>query len=253
VKPLAAQAEDGRRLLIASFTAAEPPSQLGREKPARGAVPAGRLEELEATLVTTRETLQATIEDQQASNEELQSANEELQSANEELQSANEELETSKEELQSLNEEMVTVNAELQAKIDELAGTQNDLKNLLDSTSVGTIFLDERLAIRRFSREATALFRLMPTDLGRPLADIKANFDAEGIAEDAQAVLDSLLPRERQVQVARRRYLVRILIYRTIENVIAGVVMTFTDLTDLIGLKVAARSPRTSPRCKGTP
>ena len=141
-----------------------------------------RVEELERELAYTRENLQATIEEQQASNEELKSTNEELQSTNEELQSTNEELETSKEELQSVNEELVTVNAELQAKIEQLAGMQNDMKNLLDNINIGTIFLDQHLAIKRFTREAAQVYRLVATDVGRPLADIKSNIEGRGPA-----------------------------------------------------------------------
>jgi two-component system CheB/CheR fusion protein len=119
----------------------------------------GRIEELERELAYTKENLQATIEEQQASNEELKSSNEESQSTNEELQSTNEELETSKEELQSVNEELITVNAEFQSKIEQLTGMQNDMKNLLDNTNIGTVFLDEHMIIRRFSREATNIYR----------------------------------------------------------------------------------------------
>ena len=106
-----------------------------------------------------KESYEATVEEQQASNEELKSTNEEMQSTNEEMQSTNEELETSKEELQSVNEELITVNSELQAKIEQLAGMQNDMKNLLDNTHIGTLFLDEHLIIRRFTREATHIYR----------------------------------------------------------------------------------------------
>ena len=130
----------------------------------------------------------------QASNEELKSTNEELQSTNEELQSTNEELETSKEELQSVNEEIVTVNAELQAKIEQLTDIQNDMKNLLDSTTIGTIFLDGNLIVRRFTKEASLIFRLVVSDVGRPLADIKSNIVSGDIINDAQEILDSLVP-----------------------------------------------------------
>ncbi|MEK7850270.1 MAG: PAS domain-containing protein [Deltaproteobacteria bacterium] len=192
------------------------------------------MKELEQELLYTKENLQATLEESQASNEELKSANEELQSTNEELQSTNEELETSKEEIQSVNEELLTVNSELQAKIEQLAGLQNDMKNLLDNTNIGTIFIDENLSIRRFSREAVKVYRLLSTDIGRPLSDIKSNIDGIDLVEEAQAVLASLVPREREVWTTGRDcYLVRVMPYRTLDNVIEGVVMTFTDVTSL--------------------
>ena len=174
-----------------------------------------RIEELERELAYTKENLHATIEEQQASNEELKSTNEEMQSTNEELQSTNEELETSKEELQSVNEELVTVNAELQNKIEQLAGMQNDMKNLLDNINIGTIFLDDTLNIKRFTREAVQVYRLVASDVGRPLGDIKSNLKDDDLLADAQAVLDSLVPREREVRTAGGAwYLARIQPYR---------------------------------------
>ncbi len=202
-------------------------------------------QELEQELLYTRENLQATIIGTQASNEELKSTNEELQSTNEELQSTNEELETSKEELQSVNEEIVTVNAELQAKIEQLTDIQNDMKNLLDSTSIGTIFLDENLAIKRFTREAARVFRLVPPDAGRPLADIKSSIVTGDIVADAQEVLDTMVPREKEVMTAENLwYLARLTPYRTLENVIEGVVITFTDITSLKSLEREAKHTR---------
>jgi two-component system CheB/CheR fusion protein len=168
-----------------------------------------------------------------------------MQSTNEELQSTNEELETSKEELQSVNEELVTVNAELQGKIEQLAGMQNDMKNLLDNISVGTIFLDERLRIRRFTRDAARLYRLVASDVGRPLADIKSDLAGEDLLAEARAVLDSLTPWERELRVADGAcYLARIQPYRTLENVIEGVVLTFTDISQRVAAENAAREAR---------
>ncbi len=160
-------------------------------KPAAGRGPVrplerGKVKELERALASSRDFLRTTVEEQQASTEELKSMNEELQSTNEELQSTNEELETSKEELQSVNEELVTVNAELQSKIEQLADMQNDMRNLLDSVSAGTIFLDDQLNIRRFSREATRVFRLVATDVGRPLLDIKTDLEGLDLLEVAR-------------------------------------------------------------------
>jgi two-component system CheB/CheR fusion protein len=213
---------------------------------------AQRVDELEQELLYTKENLQANILEMQAANEELkstneelQSTNEELQSTNEELQSTNEELETSKEELQSVNEEIVTVNAELQAKIEQLTDIQNDMKNLLDSTSIGTIFLDGTLAVKRFTRDAARVFRLVTTDTGRPLADIKSTIIAGDIVSDAQDVLDTMVPREKEVQTSENLwYLARFTPYRTFENVIDGVVITFTDITSLKTLEAEVRHSR---------
>ena len=194
----------------------------------------GRVKELESELADIKENLQSTIEEMQAANEELKSTNEESQSTNEELQSSNEELETSKEELQSLNEELVTVNSEYQAKIEQLAGLQNDLKNLLDSMHIGTLFLDGKLAVKFFSREIAKVYRLAASDIGRPLGDIRSNIEADDLVVDALAVLDSLIPREKEVQTSSGVwYQVRVSPYRTLDNVIDGVVMTFTDITTL--------------------
>lgn len=216
-----------------------------RGKGAAGAGSAQRVEELERDLAYTRENLQATIEEQQASNEELKSTNEELQSTNEELQSTNEEMETSREELQSVNEELITVNAELQAKIEQLAGMQNDMKNLLDNFSVGTVFLDENLVIRRFTREAAQVYRLVPSDVGRPLVDIKSDIEGEDLLAEAQAVLDTLVPCEREVRtVGGAWYLARIQPYRTLENVIAGVVMAFTNISQRVEAEANTRLAR---------
>jgi two-component system CheB/CheR fusion protein len=240
-------------LLLVSFQdVAEPMSEKlapglpGRGKGvAPGHVELLRVEELERELAYTKENLQATIEEQQASNEELKSTNEELQSTNEELQSTNEELETSKEELQSLNEELTTVNAELQAKIEQLAGMQNDMKNLLDNINVGTLFLNDALNIKRFTREAARVYRLVASDVGRPLCDIKSDIEGEDLLADAQAVLDSLAPREREVRtVGGKWYLARIQPYRTLDNVIDGVVLTFTDITKRIQAEAEIREAR---------
>jgi two-component system CheB/CheR fusion protein len=204
-----------------------------------------RVKELEAAIAYSKALLRTTMEEQQASTEELKSTNEELQSTNEELQSTNEELETSKEELQSVNEELVTVNAELQAKIDQLAGMQNDMRNLLDNVSGGLIFLDGSLLIRRFTRDATKVFRLVATDVGRPLADIKGEVEGDSLIAGAQAVLDTLVPWERELTAATgSSYLARIQPYRTVDNVIDGVVMTFADITARVAAEAAVRESR---------
>ena len=204
-----------------------------------------RVEELEQQLLYTSEILETSTADLQASNEELKSANEELQSTNEELQSTNEELETSKEELQSLNEELVTVNAEYQDKIEQLTGLQNDMKNLINAISVGTILLDGELAIKRFSREAAKVYRLIASDVGRPLGDIKSNIEGDDLAADVLAVLESLVPREKEVQTTSGGwYQVRVVPYRTLDNVIDGVVLTFSDISALKHVETVALEAR---------
>ncbi len=194
---------------------------------------AKRIEKLERDLSSATLSMNTLLEEQQASNEELKSTNEELQSTNEELQSTNEELETSKEELQSVNEELVTVNSELQAKIEQMVGMQDDMKNLLENIQVGTIFLDRKLSIRCFTREAVKVYRLVANDLGRPLGDIRSEVQDNDLVADALTVLDTLTPIERDVQTpAGTCYLARIQPYRTVDNVIDGVVMTFADITE---------------------
>jgi two-component system CheB/CheR fusion protein len=247
VRPLP-DPEATRELLLISFqdsglSPAENSTPPRKRPASKGA--AKRVEELEQDLTYTKENLKATIEEMQAANEELKSTNEELQSTNEELQSTNEELETSKEELQSVNEEIVTVNAELQSKIEMLTDIQNDMKNLLEHVNVGTIFLNEHLAIRRFTREATKVFRLAASDTGRPLADIRSNIPDVDLIPAAQAVLDSLIPHETPVKTTSNEwFLVRIMPYRTLENVIDGVVLTFSDITALKAVEAEARTTR---------
>ena len=194
-----------------------------------------RIAVLERELRSKEEYLQTTIEELETSNEELKSTNEELQSSNEELQSTNEELETSKEELQSVNEELVTVNTELQKKIDELSQANNDMSNLLAGTGVGTIFVDHRLCIQRFTPASTSVINLIQADIGRPVGHIVSNLVGyDGLVQDVQEVLDNLVPKEAEVQTREGLwYLMRILPYRTLENVIEGVVLTFVEITEL--------------------
>ena len=243
VRPVPNPQGDEMVLLVSFEDIAPPPKP--RRKSATKAPQQGRIEELERELALNKENLRATIEEYQASNEELKSTNEEMQSTNEELQSTNEELETSKEELQSVNEELITVNAELQAKIEQLSGMQNDMKNLLDNISIGTIFLDEHMLIRRFTREATKVYRLVASDVGRALADINSNLEAENLLAEAQSVLETLVPFEQELRTTLGTwYLVRIQPYRTLENVIEGVVLTFTDITQRIKVEAAVQQAR---------
>ena len=238
--------ESVQKMLLISFQ-----ELAGDAKPKPARRPRGKTllqaqgdEALARELAHAKESMAAMIEEQQASNEELKSTNEELQSTNEELQSTNEELETSKEELQSVNEELMTVNAELQSKIEQMATMQDDMKNLLDNLRLGTIFLDRHLSIRRFTRDATKVYRLVSTDVGRPLADIRCELPGVDLLSDAQSVLDSLVPLEREVCTAAGTwYLARIQPYRTMDNVIDGVVLTFADVTERVEA-IATRKAR---------
>ena len=188
---------------------------------------------LKKELRAKEEYLQITNEELETSNEELKSSNEELQSVNEELQSTNEELETSKEELQSVNEELATVNTELQTKVTDLTRINNDMNNLLGGTGIGTIFVDHQLRILRFTSAATQIINLILSDVGRPVGHIVSNLlGYDRIVADTQAVLDSLIPKEVEVQTQKGTwYLLRIQPYRTINNVIEGAVITFVDIT----------------------
>ncbi len=165
---------------------------------------------------------------------EMQSSLEELQSSNEELQSTNEELTSSKEEMQSLNEELQTVNAELQSKVEDLTGLKNDLSNLLNNTEIAVVFLDAKLELRRYSAHATDLFRLIPSDIGRPLSDVVTDLDYPFLGENAKEVLRTLKFQEMQVDTYDGRwYRVRVMPYRTQDHSISGVVITFTNISEV--------------------
>ncbi|MCM3784975.1 PAS domain-containing protein [Neobacillus mesonae] len=186
-----------------------------------------RIFELEQELQRSEESLQATVEELETSNEELQATNEELVAANEELQSANE-------ELQSVNEELVTVNTEFQFKIQELTDVNNDMNNFLGSTRIGTIFLDKRMCIRRFTPAITKEINLMDVDYGRPIQHISHHFKYESLVDDAQHVLKTFEPFEKEIQSQDGTwYSMRILPYRTVDNFTSGVVLTFVNITDL--------------------
>ena len=191
-----------------------------------------RLAELAQELLQARSEARATHEEMQTSQEELRSANEELQSTNEELQSTNEEMTTSKEEMQSLNEELQTVNTELQAKVDELSRASNDMKNLLDSTDIATLFLDKDLNVRRFTPQATKIIKLIASDEGRPITDLASELRYPELAEDAREVLRKLAFVEKPIGARDGRWFtVRIMPYRTQDDRIDGVVITFADIT----------------------
>jgi two-component system CheB/CheR fusion protein len=192
------------------------------------------IKEIEHELKSTKENLRSTIEELETSNEELKSTNEEMQSTNEEMQSSNEEMETSKEELQSLNEELITVNTELQNKNDELTTINNDMKNLLESSNIPTIFLDNNLFIRRFTFHATKVVNLISSDIGRPINHIATNLKYEKFIEDAKEVLRTLVFKEIELQTKDGLWFqMRILPYRTTNNIIDGVVITFLDINNI--------------------
>lgn len=220
---------DGQQyLLLVSFQDVAGPAAKPLRKRTVKHQDLARIEELEHELAFLKENYQI-------SNEELKSTNEEMQATNEELQSTNEELETSREELQSINEELITVNSELQTKIEQLASIQNDMKNLLANLNVGIIFLDRRLKIRSFTQDAKSLYRLIASDVGRPLNDIKSVIEDDDLIAAAQTVLETLIPYECEIQVNGDTWLlVRIQPYRTLDNMIDGVVLTFTDISTRI-------------------
>ncbi len=205
-----------------------------------------RLTEAELELHRVRAESRATHEEMQTSQEEIRSANEELQSTNEELQSTNEELTTSKEEMQSLNEELQTVNAELQAKVDELSRSSNDMKNLLDSTDIATLFLDRKLNVRRYTQQATKIIKLIPSDVGRPVTDLVSDLNDTTMAADVREVLRTLTSVEKPVTTPDGRWFtVRIMPYRTMDDRIDGVVITFADITAAKVLEAKLRSQQT--------
>jgi two-component system CheB/CheR fusion protein len=179
----------------------------------------------------------------QTSQEELRSTNEELQSTNEELQSTNEELTTSKEEMQSMNEELQTVNAELQSKVDELSRVSSDMKNLLNSTDIATLFLDDNLNVRRFTPQAAKIIKLIPADVGRPITDLASELKYPELSEDAREILRTLSSAEKPVAARDGRwFMVRIMPYRTLDNRIDGVVITFADITVATTLEAKLRA-----------
>ena len=222
-----------------------PPAALPAGGPAHGleTEAAARIAALQRELRAKNEYIQSTQEELQSSTEELKSSNEEMQSVNEELQSTNEELETAKEEMQSVNEELATVNNELQVKVADLSRSNSDMNNLLAGTGIGTIFVDHQLRILRFTPTVSAIINLIPTDVGRPVGHIVSNLTGyDRLVEDARAVLDSLIPRELEVQTRTGAwFLLRIRPYRTQENVIEGAVLTFTEITELKKMQTALR------------
>ena len=242
VRPLA-ERDALRDLLLVVFEETKAPGETATAPAlAEAARPPSELEE---ELRRTRERLQSTVQEMQAAHEELRSANEELQSSNEELQSTNEELNSSKEELQSLNEEMQTVNAELQTKMEELSHSNSDMKNLLNGIEIATIFLDNDLGVKRFTPDAARIVNLAPSDVGRPLAHFTTKLKYGRLVHDAREVLEKLVPKTAEVEAGDGRwYHLRVLPYRTEDNAIDGVAMTFADITALKRLEASLQQQK---------
>jgi len=237
------EAGSGRGLVLVVFenpTTPVAPKARGRAR--QSSATDVQLTGLARELQHARQELQNTREEMQASQEELKSANEELQSTNEELQSTNEELTTSKEEMQSMNEEMQTTNHELRSKVEELGRASDDLSNMLNSSDIATLFLDTELRVRRFTSQTARLIKLIPGDTGRLITDLASELDYPELAEDARESLRSLVSHERQVRGREGHWFtVRILPYRTQDNRIDGVVITFLDVGPAKALEVAVR------------
>jgi two-component system CheB/CheR fusion protein len=232
-----------RGLVMVVFTDIATPARTeASSKSRRAATRNTRLAALTQELHQAHEELRAVREERQTSQEELKSSYEELQSTNEELQSSNEELTTSKEEMQSMNEELQTVNSELRAKFEELARANSDMMNLLNGTGIATMFLDEALRVRRFTPQIASIIKLIPSDAGRPITDIVTELDYSTLDEDVREVLRTLIFIEKNVGARDGRWFtVRIIPYRTQDNRIDGVVITFFDISIAKKLEAALR------------
>ncbi|MDY6827375.1 MAG: chemotaxis protein CheB, partial [Bacillota bacterium] len=232
-----------RKMVLIVFTEVPVPHKSkAKSKTGQDANKSDRVVELKEELRQAYQEIKHVREEMQASQEKLSAVNEELQSTNEELQSTNEELTTSKEEMQSLNEELQTINHELQTKVDELSQTNNDMKNLLESTDIATLFLDNTLRVRRFTARAAKIIRLIPGDVGRLITDIVSTLDYPELAKDAREVLRTLNSRERSVSANDGQwFMVKIMPYRTLEDKIDGLVITFMDITTSKTLEAALR------------
>jgi len=219
-------------LFVVMFKTATPPNKKSEDEENEH-IDHATIEELEKELAEKEQYLQNTIEELETTNEELKSSNEEAQSTNEELQSSNEELETSREELQSVNEELETTNNELNIKFEELNRVNNDLKNLFSATDIATIFLDKELKIFSFTPAISIIIDLLQSDIGRSIKQFTNNLKYDHLIRDARVVLKTLIPKETEVQSNDNKYFwMRIIPYRTIDDKIEGVVITFTDITE---------------------
>ena len=213
--------------------------EVGKEKELSGDERQNKkIKNLEQELSYTKEHLESTIRELQQSNDEIQSANEELQAKNEEMQSTNEELETSKEEARSSNEELESVNTVLNKKIDEITDIKNDLNNLLNSTNAATLFLDKELKIKRYSPKVKEVFHIHSSDIGRNINEVKMKIDYDGLIDDANHVLDTLDKKSLEKKSKNGEwYSISIVPYRTIDNIINGVVINFFNITRIKSLK----------------
>lgn len=229
-------------VMIVFADVAAPAATKGRRKAPGKSVSQSQLADMERELELARQEARTIREEMQTSQEELKSSNEELQSTNEELQSTNEELTTSKEEMQSMNEELQTLNHELQAKLDDLSRLNSDMNNLLESTEITTLFLDDSLSVRLFTTGARKIFKLIPADVGRPITDIVSELVYPELANHAREVLRTLIFHEEQVKAVDGRWFrVRIMPYRSQENIIDGVVITFADISAAVALEEQLR------------
>ena len=243
VKPLAENdAKEARAVVL--FIEGEPVSQSNEfaAVPGQDDGTSDTIARLREELQQTQTRLRTTREESESANEELRAANEELQSINEEYRSTSEELETSKEELQSINEELQTVNSELKLKLEAVSRAHSDLQNLMAATDFGTLFLDSSLRIKRFTHQVTELFSITPSDEGRPVADFAHRLEYEGLIKDAQRVLTNLTPIKHEIRSRHGRwYDVRLRPYRTVDDKIDGVVLTFVDMTERREVEQALR------------
>ncbi|MEZ5784892.1 MAG: chemotaxis protein CheB [Xanthobacteraceae bacterium] len=232
VKPSAEPDDAPPRTAVVLFIEGEPVS--GAAAPGEGGLATDdTVRHLTEQLEVAHERMRTMREESDAANEELRAANEELQSINEEYRSTSEELETSKEELQSINEELQTVNSELKMKLEMVSRANSDLQNLMAAADFGTLFLDTGLRIKRFTDRTADLFSITPADVGRPITDFAHRLDYDDLVRDAQAVLADLVPVSREVRGRNNGwYGVRVRPYRTVDDKIDGVVITFVDLTE---------------------
>lgn len=245
LRPLSVAGCKGKFIMVMFEEASEKARAGSKKKKGSDRTADPRITVLEQELQSTKEYLQTTVEELETSNEELKSTNEELQSTNEELQSSNEELETSREELQSSNEELTTVNTELQSKVEESSDVNNDLSNILTSARVGTIFLDCHMNIKRFTASAKQFFKVIESDTGRSIYDIVNNLKYENLPQDISNVLKNLATVEREMETKNNTWaFMRIIPYRTSENVIDGVALTFFDITEQKKAEFAVKSAK---------
>jgi two-component system CheB/CheR fusion protein len=235
VKPVLSEEDNARGFILVVF--AEPHEAEAAERLPQARLTAGDDEpiarQLEEELLEVKAQLSATIEQHELQHEELKASNEELQAMNEEMHSAAEELETSKEELQSINEELTTVNQELKIKIEELGHSNDDFRNLMNSTQIGTIFLDRNLNVKLFTPRARDIFNLIPADVGRPLSDITSKLEDSSVLAEAATVLYTLQTIERELRTTDDRgFLMQVVPYRTTDDRINGLVILFYDITE---------------------